>query len=69
MRDNEFVVGRYQDSDTGRYRWGVMQYPSMVWYFPKRYGLKAALDLCNAFYEIDPFHIDKHETSTKNETT
>ncbi len=40
-----FSVGRYFDQDTGRQRWAVVG-PCDVWYFPQRYGRKAAGGLC-----------------------
>lgn len=42
-----YEPGRYRDSDTGRYRWGVLQSPSNVWYFPENYGKAAAVALAN----------------------
>lgn len=38
-----FTVGKYRGE--GRERWAVLG-PTNVWYFPKRYGRRAAHALC-----------------------
>lgn len=45
MKNQGFLVGVYFDPDTQRERWAVLG-PSDEWYFPKRYGIKAAKALC-----------------------
>jgi hypothetical protein len=37
-----YFAGQYNDPETKRQRWAVVQMPSCVWYFPKRYGKTAA---------------------------
>lgn len=39
---NNFSLLQYRDPETGRYRWAVYQYGPAVWYFPTRYGIRAA---------------------------
>lgn len=39
-----YSIGLYYDQETGRKRWAVY---GGVWYFPARYGVKAARALCN----------------------
>lgn len=41
-----FETGLYLDQDTGRERWAVLDCRTHVWYFPKRYGRRAAEVLC-----------------------
>jgi len=41
-----YSVGKYRNHDTNRERWAVLQSPSKVWYFPKRYGYIEAKRLC-----------------------
>lgn len=36
-----FHIGIYKDPETGRSRWAVLG-PGDVWYFPTRYGHRAA---------------------------
>ena len=45
MKQYGFLVGVYLDPETNRQRWAVIG-PSNVWYFPARYGVKAAHVLC-----------------------
>lgn len=44
---NNFSILKYRDPDSGRYRWAILQYGPMVWYFPKRYGYAAARAMLN----------------------
>ena len=37
-----YAAGLYRDQDTKRTRWAVACAESRVWYFPERYGRKAA---------------------------
>ncbi len=36
---------QYRDPETGRTRWAVLHFATRAWYFPKRYGRKAAMRL------------------------
>ena len=36
-----FKPAQYRDNESGRYRWAVLG-PCNVWYFPTRYGMRAA---------------------------
>jgi|AACY02.2.fsa_nt_gi hypothetical protein len=38
----EFTAEQYRDPDSGRSRWAVLCRTSRVFYFPRRYGLRAA---------------------------
>jgi hypothetical protein len=40
-----FHVNQYRDSATGRDRWAVLETSTRVWYFPTRYGMRAAQSL------------------------
>lgn len=40
-----YQVGKYKDYASGRERWAVIG-PGNVWYYPGRYGFKAACALC-----------------------
>lgn len=37
-----YTIGQYRDSETGRSRWAVFCGQTRTWYFPSRYGQKAA---------------------------
>ncbi len=41
-------VQQYRDPETGRTRWAVLHGPTAVWYFPERYGRRAAERLAAA---------------------
>lgn len=41
-----YSVGQYIDYGTGRSRWAVLCNKTCVWYFPERYGKRAAKALC-----------------------
>ncbi len=52
---------QYRDPDTGRTRWAVLHFATRAWYFPKRYGRKAAMRLADernaqyrAYAGLDP---------------
>lgn len=47
-----FSTGQYMDYSTGRKRWAVYCSKSETWYFPDRYGKKAAEKLCAAMNKI-----------------
>lgn len=36
-----FKPAQYRDNESGRYRWAVLG-PCNAWYFPTRYGMRAA---------------------------
>lgn len=40
-----YVAGRYYDQDTARERWAVLNNTTRCWYFPSRYGERAARQL------------------------
>jgi hypothetical protein len=42
-----YSVAQYRDDSTGRARWAVVHHRSGVFYFPRRYGLRAARALCD----------------------
>ena len=41
-----FRVAKYFDPSTGRRRAAVIHVPTRTWYFPARYGTRAAIALC-----------------------
>lgn len=43
---DEYHCNLYRDYETGRERWAVLHRPTSTWYFPTRYGMKAAIALC-----------------------
>lgn len=43
----DFKVGIYEDPETGRRRWGVLDTRSNVWYFAKVYGKSHADKMCD----------------------
>ena len=47
MKRYPYGVGYYRDfNDARNNRYAVQDEITAVWYFPKRYGIKAANDLC-----------------------
>lgn len=40
-----YAAARYYDTDTARMRWAVLQTATRCWYFPNRYGERAARQL------------------------
>lgn len=50
----KYSTGQYIDyQDCRRSRWGVFDTQSKVWYFPKKYGKKAAASLSNRMNKED----------------
>lgn len=54
-------VQQYRNQDTGAYRWAVLHLETRAWYFPQRYGWRAANQLCRelnarerAYQGLDP---------------
>ena len=42
-----YKVGQHREHNTGRYRWGVQDTKTNVWYFSRQYGKLAADKLAN----------------------
>lgn len=39
---------QYRDPETARTRWAVLHFATRTWYFPERYGRKAAMRLAES---------------------
>lgn len=42
-KPSAYAANLYRDSETGRTRWAVLELSIRVWYFPKHYGMRAAV--------------------------